>query len=231
MNTIMRKTNGIQWIVASGIVFCFIVTAVIIANIGTDQAEKKQRQYEAAIQTQDESEFQELLELKDSPILAYGTVTARDPVTYPDLSGMKFLSLRVERQEKKENEDETDWEWDTYDWSNWQCDEVQFLGCDFSYASFSGISNNYHETKYDSSWLWRDDRRNVFDGATEQSGTLFVSFQDGNRKLKFYEGKDIDTVRSQSGSRLGLWLFLGLVWFPIGVVLAYFTGRWAKKKW
>lgn len=227
----MRKTKGIQWLVAAGIIFCFIVAAIVIVNVGTDHAKQKQRQYEAAVQTEDEAEFQELLELKDSPILAYGTVTAKDPVTYHDLRGMKFLRLRVERQEKETKEDDMDWEWKTYDWFDWKCDEVQFLGKDFPYSSFSGISTNYHETKYDSSWLWSNDRRNVFEGATEQSGTLFVSFQDGNRKLKFYEGKDMDTVRSQSGSRLALWLFLGLVWFPIGAALAFFAGRWTKKTW
>lgn len=161
--------------------------------------------YESAVQTESQSEFQKLLKQQDRPILAYGFLEAKDPITETEFSGTNFITLEIKEQRKVDDE------WKTRNRQEKQSPKVLFLGKTFKTRDID-FNNNFYEK------IGNGRRRTVYNGMTDCEGTLFVSFRDNQIGNMAFSECSISKAIENSGSNAGIVLFV-IFWAIFGTVL------------
>lgn len=193
-----------------GVVIALLMTGLgfFIASSIHNSETTKSEEYFKAVKVNDDSElFGHGIDTQVGNMLAYGTVTANEPVSDPRVEGEFFYLLRIEEhyvqktrtvtytdgEGKMRTRTEVYWEWEERDRESQHTESFSFLGRDFDYdlVDFGNVS---YETTYKERSL-SNVRQKFYTIPVKFNGSLFAKAKDGELiNTKYYHDKTVEEI-------------------------------------
>lgn len=224
-------------LVSITIVAIWISIGLFIAGRINDWQQDKNMEYEKAARIERQDLFEHGMATNLGNAFVYGTLEAKEPVTYPDIKG-EYSYIRKEKERytmhtrtvtyttgsgsnrQTHTRMETYWTWDVVNVEEKRAKELIFLENTFSSGLVDLPGADYIDIVKESGYV-----RYVYYGVpAKMNGTLCTTLADGTIRegSKFYDNKTIDetvdTLVAESWIFVFwiIWLFLlgvGLFWF------------------
>ena len=228
-------------IASIGIVSLMLILGLFIGSaISNHQMDQNQKYYEAThINTK--QLFQYGLDTSVGDAFVYGTLIAKDPVTYPGIKE-KYLSIekvkeqytmhtRVVSDGKGHSHTETYYTWDEIDRESKEAKQVTFLGIKFKTSQLNIPSKDYICTQYENI-----DLRDKFYGyATKSTGTIFATLKNGDigkKDVPFYHNMTIEQAIDKLTSNAYIYIFW-ILWLVLTALCVYgfyyLNNNWLNK--
>lgn len=188
------------------LVLLMMVVGVFISDKISDYITTKNETFTTATQIEDPSQFNYAIQTDFGNVLAYGTISANNPVSYPDLEGqytyiekvtekytMHTRTVTTSVNGKTRTRVETYWTWDRVGSEDKQSDSVTFMSVSFPLQKFT-LHSKFSEAGYISDGYHLRHYYNVI--PSDNTGTVLTSIQnktipDGN---KFFIGQNPSEV-------------------------------------
>lgn len=205
-------------------------------------------EYYKAVHITDSDMFQYGMNTNLGNAFVYGSLSAVDPVTFPELGGEYLYVEKVEEHYNRHTrmvtktrtnskgetetyeEEEEYYSWDFYDSWEQRSEKINFCGIVFDYSKIKLPGSRYIKT--DQGFL--SNVRFVYSGCqTKYDGTIYTNLRNNTMsdESHFYQNQDIDETVDQLTSGFGpvmFWLFW--IVLTIGAVFGfyYLDNRWLE---
>lgn len=224
-----------------------LIGFVIAGKIETHQIDKNAEYYKA-VYISDSDMFQYGMNTNLGNAFVYGSLSAVDPVTFPELGGEYLYIEKVEEHYNRHTrmvtktrtnskgetetyeEEEVYYSWDYYDSWEQHSQKILFCGIEFDYSKIKLPGSRYIKT--DQGFL--SNVRFVYSGCQiKYVGTIYTNLRNNTMSddSHFYQNQDIDETVDQFTSGFGtvmFWLFWVILTGGAVLVFCYLDNRWLE---
>lgn len=224
-----------------------LIGFVIAGKIETHQIDKNAEYYKA-VHITDSEMFQYGMNTNLGNAFVYGSLSAVDPVTFPELGGEYLYVEKVEEHYNRHTrmvtktktnskgetetyeEEEVYYSWDYYDSWEQHSEKISFCGIEFDYSKIKCPGSRYIKTEQG----FLSNIRFVYFGClTKYDGTIYTDLRDNTMSdgSHFYQNQNIDETVKQLTTGYGTVMFW-LFWIVLtgGAVFGfcYLDNRWLE---
>lgn len=231
--------------------FIFICVMGVIGFLVSDYIQKYQddrnAKYYQSVKIKDNEQFKYAFKTNAGHMIAEGTVSAIDPVTYEGLDGKTYMTVtrvyeeyrrhsrRVCHGDGKNRHCRTEhyWTWDALSRDHKEVAKVEFLGVWFLYQSFPALPGEGHVK----TWKFADKKRYVFYARQLNYWGSFYAIAERSQSLKnhtrFLVGENTETAMQQLVMLHAHYWFWGIFIFVVigaAVLFVAAENRWLYKR-
>lgn len=220
-----------------------LIISLVIGDQLEDYQNDKNAVYLKAKRIEDSELFQYGMDTSIGNSFVYGTLQAKDPVTYQEIGGKyiyvkrikerytmhtKIVTYRIGKTTLRRRENY--WTWDKVGSEEKTCKNVEFLGIEFDSTKINLPDPEYIKTVKESGSI----RYKYYVVEDKLKGTLYTKLSNGSisDQSNFYKEKKIDeTVEMFTAGSYKIIFFI--VWFIVialvVIVFCYLDNRWLNR--